>query len=416
VDVFFSVLQPFNDPQKKSERRPHKMESKNSQVNRRTFLKLGLAGAAATAIGSTGITELAASSSLLSPPSAQPVYRILGRTGLKVTALSFGAMLTPEHEVIRAGLDMGINFVDTARVYLGGRSEEIVGKALKGIRDKVFVATKTRPASNTKEAIIKDVEMSLANLQIDHIDVIQLHNLDSPQRALIPEVREAYTRLREQGKVRFFGITTHTNQAAVINGLADDPEKFFDTIQVAYNFKSDPAVKEAIARASAAGLGIIAMKIQMGGYKTREEAKALTPEQAAANLKWVLQDKNVSNAIPGMRTLEQVKQMVSVMGTKLTKADERILLSYARAIDPYYCRHCGQCQGTCPQGVAISTINRALMYHEGYHVPELARETYRELPTQALASNCLSCSTCVARCVRGLDIGRKMAQARATFA
>jgi predicted aldo/keto reductase-like oxidoreductase len=154
----------------------------------------------------------------------------------------------------------------------------------------------------------------------------------------------------------------------------------------------------------------------MGGYKTREEAKALTPDQAAANLKWVLQDKNVTNAIPGMRTLEQVKQMVSVMGTKLTKTDERILQGYARAIDSYYCRHCGQCEGTCPKGVAISTINRALMYYEGYKVPQLAKETYQEIPAQALASTCLSCSTCVARCVRGLNISRKMAQARATFA
>ncbi|MBA4393596.1 MAG: hypothetical protein C0407_08595 [Desulfobacca sp.] len=391
------------------------MESDNSQVNRRTFLKIGLAGAAATAIGTGGISELAASSTP-SPQSFQPAYRTLGRTGLKVTTLSFGAMLTPEVEVIRAGLDRGINYVDTARVYLGGRNEEIVGKALKGIRDKIYVATKTRPASNTKEAIMKDVETSLLSLQIDHIDLIQLHNLESPQRAFIPEVREAYTRLKEQGKVRFFGITTHTNQAEVIDGVVKDPDKFFDTVQVAYNFKTDPSVKEAIAKAAAAGLGVIVMKIQMGGYKTREEAKALTPEQAAANLKWVLQDKNVTNAIPGMRTVEQVNQMLPVMGMKLTKADERIIQDYVLAIDSYYCRLCGKCEGTCPKGVAISTINRALMYYEGYNVPELAKETYQEIPTHALASNCLSCSTCLARCVRGLNISRKMAQARATFA
>jgi uncharacterized protein len=385
----------------------------NSVFNRRSFLKLGLAGAAGAALGP--ISDLSASTNP-SPATAKPVYRTLGRTGLKVTVVSFGAMLTPEYEVIRAGLDLGINYVDTARVYLGGRSEEIVGQAIKGIRDKVYVATKTRPASNTKEAILKDVETSLSSLQIDHIDLIQLHNLDSPQRAFIPEVREAYTRLKEQGKVRFFGITTHTNQAEVIDGVVKDPDKFFDTIQVAYNFKSDPAVKEAIARASAAGFGVIAMKTQMGGYKTREEAnKGLTPEQAAANLKWVLQDKNVTNAIPGMRTIEQVKQMVAAMGTELSKAEERILQAYAQAIDPYYCRHCGQCEGTCPKGVAISTVNRALMYYEGYNVPDLAKETYQEIPIQARASACLSCSGCVAQCLRGININRKMTQAREIF-
>ena len=194
-------------------------------INRRDLLKIGVAGAAA--LGLTGVGNLFGAE-----PAATLAFRTLGRTGLKVTTLSFGAMLTPESEVIRAGLDMGINYVDTARRYLNGRSEEIVGKALKGIRDKVVVATKTQPGSNTREAIMKDVETSLANLQTDHIDVIQLHSLDSPQRAFIPEVREAYVKLREQGKVRFFGVTTHTNQAEVIDAVVNDPEKFFDTVLV----------------------------------------------------------------------------------------------------------------------------------------------------------------------------------------
>jgi hypothetical protein len=346
-------------------------------------------------------------------PAATLAYRTLGRTGLKVTTLSFGAMLTPEPEVIRLGFDMGINYVDTARRYLNGRSEEIVSRALKGIRDKVYVATKTQPASNTKEAIMKDAETSLMNLQTDHIDLIQLHNLESPQRAFIPEVREAYVRLREQGKVRFFGVTTHINQAEVVNAVVNDPEKFFDTVLVSYNFKTETSVKEAIARAKAAGIGVIAMKIQMGGYKTREDAKALTPEQAVANLKWVLQDTNVTTAIPGMKTVDQVTQMVAVMGMKLTKADERILRSYAQAIDPYYCRLCGQCEDTCPNGVSISTVNRALMYAQGYKEYALAKDTFDEAPK---ASLCSTCSGCVARCVNGLNIAEKMRQARSFFA
>jgi predicted aldo/keto reductase-like oxidoreductase len=381
-----------------------KQGKEERSINRRDLLKIGVAGAGAAALGLTGLGDLFGAET--NPTLA---FRTLGRTGLKVTTLSFGAMLTPEFEVIRAGFDMGINYVDTARRYLGGRSEEIVSRALKGIRDKVVVATKTQPASNTREAIMKDVETSLTNLQTDHIDVIQLHSLDSPRRAFIPEVREAYVKLREQGKVRFFGVTTHTNQAEVINGVVNDPEKFFDTVLVAYNFKTEPSVKEAIARAKAAGIGVIAMKIQMGGYRTREDAKSLTPEQAAANLKWVLQDTNVSNAIPGMRTVEQVTQMVPVMGMKLTKADERILRSYAQAVDPYYCRLCGQCESTCPNGVRISIVNRALMYAQGYKEYELARATFAE---DSKTSLCLTCSGCVARCVKGLNISEKMQQAR----
>ena len=92
-----------------------------------------------------------------------PVYRTLGRTGLKISVVSFGAMLTPEPEVIRVALDKGVNYVDTARKYMDGRNEEIVAKAMKGLRDKVFVATKTLPGSKSKEDIIRDVEKSLTS-------------------------------------------------------------------------------------------------------------------------------------------------------------------------------------------------------------------------------------------------------------
>ncbi len=208
-----------------------KKKHDSHHISRRDFIKFGVAGTAAASLGLAGME------SLLHAQSTAPLaYRMLGRTGLKVTTLSFGAMLTPEWEVIRAGLDRGINYVDTARRYLGGKSESIVGRALKGIRDKVYVATKTRPDSNTGADIIKDVETSLTQLQTDHIDVVQLHSLTSRERAFIPEVREAYVKLRKQGKVRFFGVTTHSNQAEVVNAIVDDPDKFFDTVLVGYNF------------------------------------------------------------------------------------------------------------------------------------------------------------------------------------
>jgi predicted aldo/keto reductase-like oxidoreductase len=372
-------------------------------ITRRDFLKIGAGGVAA--FGLMGVGSLCGAES-----GGTLAYRTLGRTGLKVTTLSFGAMLTPESEVIRAGLDMGINYVDTARRYLSGRSEEVVSRAIKGIRDKVFVATKTLPTSNTKEEIMKDVETSLMNLQTDHIDVIQLHSLVSSERAFIPEVREAYAKLRQQGKVRFFGVTTHTNQADVIDAVVKDPEKFFDTVLVAYNFKTETSVKEAIARAKAAGLGVIAMKVQTGRYKTDAPGSAATHQAA---LKWVLDDTNVTTAIAGMKTLEHIRELMPVMGMKSTGADKRVLERYGKAIDPYYCRICGQCEKTCPNGVGISTVNRALMYAEGYKEYALAKATFDEA---SKASFCSTCSACVARCVNGLNIAEKMHRARSLFA
>jgi aryl-alcohol dehydrogenase-like predicted oxidoreductase len=214
-------------------------------INRREFLKIGAVTAATAAVGLSGLRGVLEAAEA-KKDGVTPVYRTLGRTGLKVTIVSFGAMLTPEHEVMRAGFDLGINYVDTARRYMSGRNEEIVGRAIKGIRDKVYVATKTTPAANSKKEIMADVETSLSKLATDHIDVIQLHNLTSGDRAFVPEVREALVELRKQGKVRFFGVTTHTNQTDVINAIVDDKDKFFDTVLVGYNFKSPPELQKAI--------------------------------------------------------------------------------------------------------------------------------------------------------------------------
>jgi predicted aldo/keto reductase-like oxidoreductase len=381
-------------------------KGKGSQgINRREFLKVGLVGTTAAFVGGNthaGDVQVAASDPFAFP---KPVYRTLGRTGLKITIVSFGAMLTPESEVIRIALDHGVNYVDTARVYMGGKNEEIVGKAIKGKRNELYLATKTRSISKTD--IIKDVETSLKALETDHVDVIQLHNLTDRDRIFNPETKEALLKLKKDGKVRFFGITTHKNQAEVVNALVDDKDRFFDTALVGYNFKSEKNITEAIERAARAHIGIIAMKTQAGGYVTKE-MRLISPNQAA--LKWALQNGNITAAIPGMRSMSELREDIAVMGMPFTQADRRILEKYSAAITPYYCGLCGQCEGTCPQGVEISTINRSLMYAEGYKSPELARATYREATISAAA--CLDCTNCVAQCVRGLDIASKMEQAR----
>jgi uncharacterized protein len=380
-----------------------------NSINRRDFLKVGVMGATAAALTASRIPSAIASTT----PSFQPVYRTLGRTGLKVSVVSFGAMLTPEPEVIRAGLDLGINYIDTARVYLKGKSEEVVAQAIKGRRNKIYLATKTRPTSDSKKEILRDVEESLTELRTDTIDVIQLHSLKSKERAFISEVREALVQLKQQGKVRFFGVTTHTNQAEVVNALVDDPTKFFDTVLVAHNFKSPPELTQAIARAAKANIGVVAMKTQAGGYKT-DALGGISPHQAA--LKWALQDTNVANAIPGMRDMAELREDISVMGMKLTRGDERILEKYARAIEDRYCQLCGDCEGTCPERVSISVINRSLMYAEAYGAPDLAASTYREIPSGKNLKACLDCAGCVARCSKGLEVGQKIARARQIFA
>ena len=383
-------------------------------INRRDFLKAGLAGTTSALLGWEGLADAMQYASAEPFVFPAPVYRTLGRTGLKITIISFGAMLTPEPEVMKIAFDHGVNYVDTARRYMGGKNEEIVARALKGNRDKVYVATKISPASTSKESIFKDVETSLKALETDYVDVIQLHNLTGREdRIFNPEIREALVRLKEQGKVRFFGVTTHKNEAEVLHALADDKDRFFDTALVKYNFKSDAQTKQAIARAAQANIGIIAMKTLAGGYAT-DALGPFSPYQAA--IKWVLQDQHITATIPGMRDLAQLREDIAVMRTRFGYLDNFILKRYGAAVQPYYCHLCGKCEATCPKGVAISTINRCLMYAEAYKSPVLARSTYHEIPSSLSASVCLDCSDCVARCINKLDIPVKMERARKLLA
>lgn len=380
---------------------------KTGSMNRREFLHLGVAAAA-------GAVSFQAGGSLLGTARARaqtavkPVYRKLGRTGLNVTVVSFGAMLTPEPEVIRAAIDLGVNYIDTARRYMGGRNEEIVGKAIRGVRDKVSVATKISAGATTRKEMFADLETSLSKLGTDRIDVIQLHSLSNGNRARDPEVRDVLREMRKQGKVRFLGVTTHTNQADVLDTVTKDEEKLFDVALVAYNFKSGPEITSAIARAAQAGIGVVAMKTQAGGYAAAG-LKDVSPHQAA--LKWVLNDRNVTAAIPGMKDMAMLQEDLAAMNMPFTAADRDILNQYSQAVDPYYCHLCAQCEPTCPRGVAISDVNRALMYAEGYGNLPLARSAYREIQQGAQATACLSCPDCVARCVHRVDIRAKMAGA-----
>ena len=382
-------------------------------MKRRDFLRLGVLGTTSALIGWEGLAEAAQQASGGPSTFPAPVYRTLGRTGLKITIVSFGAMLTPEPEVIRVAFENGINYVDTARRYMNGRNEEIVAAALKGMQDKVYVATKIPPATRKKEDIFRDVETSLKALERDHIDVIQLHGVTDRERIFDPVMREALVKLRQQGKVRFFGVTTHTNETEVVNAIVDDKDKFFDTILVKYNFRSGDDLKKAVARAAQSGIGVIAMKTQAGGYTT-DALGPISPHQAA--LKWALQDKSITAAIPGMRDMGHLREDIAVMGMRMTIADSLILRYYGAAVASQYCHICGKCEETCPRGVQISVVNRSLMYAEAYRSAELARDTYGEIPSSASASACSGCGQCVASCVNGLDIAAKMARAKEMLA
>ncbi|NQT25427.1 aldo/keto reductase [candidate division KSB1 bacterium] len=326
-------------------------------------------------------------------------YRILGKTGMKITTVSMGAMRTREPSVIHHALDQGINYIDTARRYMDGYNEVVVGQVLKTRRKDTFVATKILPGKFSESEILDSLEASLKALQTDYVDVIQLHGMSNVEDIQNEEAMSTLAKIKQEGKARFVGFTTHSNQRELL--LAAIPLKFYDTILVSYNFKSPPELGEAIQKAADSGIGIVAMKTQAGGYETKELGN-LSPHQAA--LKWVLQNQGVHTTIPGMVTYAQIDENIQAMGSKMGWHDRKVLHRYGNAIDHKLCRMCGQCEGACPQGVSVLDVNRVLMYSEGYRDPDLASMTFHELSAKERGLACLSCDHCTVRCPHGLNI------------
>ena len=329
---------------------------------------------------------------------ASPQYRNLGQTGLKVTAVSMGVMNCSDPAVVRRAFDLGINFFDTAHAYMGGRNEEMVGKVLRGKRDKVIIQTKFRVNASEKENR-QSVETSLRRLQTDHVDVLLAHSLKKPDEVSNPALIEFLQKMKKEGKTRFTGFSSHTDMASLLREAAKS--NLHDVALVSYNFTHANELKEAVASAANSGIGIVAMKTQAGGYK-KEDLGGLNPHQAA--LKFVLMDQHVSNAVPGVTTIEQIEECAAVMGSVLSKKDVDALNQYQSHLKGRICTMCGACIGECPHGVAHGDLLRAIMYWEGYRNQELAAGVLRTGDALQKIKQCSECSSCAVTCRRGVDI------------
>jgi hypothetical protein len=358
-------------------------------MTRRTFTKI-LASLPAAGLLPTGAS------------AREPVFRTLGRTGLKVSEVGMGVMVTSDPDIVRAALDAGINYFDTARSYMGGRNEGILGKGLKGRRREAIVATKCHRLGRKKQ-VIATVEESLRTLGMDYVDILQLHNLKSRGDVLDEENIEALQELRQAGKIRFTGVTTHSSMVEVMQAAVE--AGVFDTVLTSFNFQSAPEVAETIRSTAAAGLGVIAMKIMTGGYRT-ESMPGLNPYQAA--LRWVLRHSSVSTTIPSLSTLDELEEDAAVMKESASWRDDLSLMYYASVTGTRYCRACGSCTGQCAFGADIPVALRGLMYAEGYRRPEMARATLSRLSIP-----CGKCGCCSVNCRFGLDVRAGMEKARA---
>ena len=323
-------------------------------------------------------------------------YRTLGKTGLKVTAVSMGVMNCSDPAVLLRAFDLGINFYDTADCYMHGRNEEMVGKAFEGKRQKVVIQTKVHAQDEKK--MRASVERSLQRLRTDYIDILVWHGHSKPDEVSDPTLFEFMSKMKKEGKVRFTGFSAHSHMASLLKeGVKSN---LHDVALVSYNFTHSKVLREAVALAAQSGMGIIAMKTQAGGYK-KEKMGGLNPHQAA--LKYILRDPNVSAAVPGVTTVEQIEECAAVMGASLSKSDLDELKQYQSFLQGRICTLCGGCLGECPYGVLRGNLLRAVMYHEGYENDFLVRDSLQMIAGNDM-ERCSECSSCSVICRNGIDM------------
>lgn len=320
-------------------------------------------------------------------------YVRFGKTDLSISELGFGGIpiirlsRSEAVKVLQRARERGVTFYDTANAYRD--SEEKMGCAFDGVREKIVLATKTLKRDARSAA--KDLENSLHMLRTDYIDLYQLHQIaqekDWNAVAAPGGALEAAVRARDEGKVRFIGVTSHNLAMAVKlveTGL-------FSSIQFPFNFIEDAAKEELRAKALERGMGILAMKPFAGGMI----------DNAAVAFKFLRQYPDVI-PIPGCDSVDSVDEVVSFYDRPNTVTDEdvRLMEKYRAELGKQFCRRCEYCQ-PCPSGVMI-TMAMAYRVVASRMSPAVSTEFSRA--AMESVKKCDDCGACLERCPYELPI------------
>lgn len=394
---------------------------KEHEWNRREFIVKPILWAGAASV--VGITESLLANPVNATATMPLLQRTLGRTGIKLPIVSMGVMNADIPGLVRRAYELGIRHFDTAAGYQHGRNEEMVGSVIKqmGVRDQVVIATKQssreRPqdAAEAKGRFIEGVESSLRRLQMDHVDILYHHGVDSVEQARAEGPLEALQSLKRNGKTRFIGISTHKtvdvlNEAIRLN--------VFDVALVTLNYTMayDSKTLANIERAAQSGIGIVAMKTQAGGTvrPNPKLPKQLPPASQTALLKWVLKHDFVATAIPGFSTYEHLEQDFSVArNLTYTNEEKRFLTDRTFAAQAEFCQQCGKCIEDCPKQVEIPLLMRSHMYAVQYRNTGMAKAILACIASDRGLDACGGCESCSVICRNTVQIERKIAELKA---
>ena len=320
-------------------------------------------------------------------------YRIFGKTGLKISRLGFGGI--PIQKIDAEGTKKligelvreGVNYIDTARGYTV--SEEYLGYALEGVRDKFVLATKSM--ARTKDAMAKDIDISLNNLRTNYIDLYQVHNPNAKdlEAVMAPGgALEALFEAKAAGKIGHIGITLHS-----VELFAQAIElPWVETIMFPYNIVETQG-EELIAKCAEKNIGFICMKPLAGG----------AIEDVTLALRFIVSNPAVTVVIPGMADLAEIAQNVLAASdtSPLNAEEEEKITKIKDDLGTNFCRRCNYC-APCSVGINIPGVFLFEGYYSRYDLKDWAMSRYSTLPKTA--SDCIECGACEERCPYDLPI------------
>jgi len=380
------------------------MASLRKTVDRRNFLKLG-AIASGAVVGGCGPPG----GSKAQPTAFQLGYRPLGGTGLEVSEVAFGAHGLDRPDLMRAALDAGINTFCVSGQYLDGMEEEALGEAMSalgGRREEVVILTGNVVRRGTsKQKVLDEIDASLKRLRTDHIDVYLTGEVRAPDELRVDALYEAFDVAKRAGKVGHLGLSSHAGgMQACLNAAIDNPQ--IEVFFIKYDFVSYPDQDAILRRAAERGIGTMVFKTNAGNrqgeIKDLEVGGLSFPQ---ATVKWALTNSYVASVAVSMSNFDTIRQYSAAASTTLTTAEVSMLRRYANEMYDTYCRFCGECEASCPHGVAVADINRFAMYFSGYGREKEAMRRYHALPDRCSAE---ACDGCVGPCDDACPFGRRV--------
>jgi uncharacterized protein len=370
-------------------------------LNRRGFISSGFLGAVAVGAGAIGAKagdEDNKSTSQTKVLNFNPAmkYRPMGNTGVLVSAISLGGLVMAE-SVHRYAIEHGVNLVHVAWDYLGGQSIKALGAGLRSQRDRFYLALKDDYPS---------IDEALKVLNTDHVDFL-MFNRHFPFSASDAKIAETFEKLKNQGKVRFAGLTSHAMvKSTTAAGLQTG---YYNVVMPVLNQPNLQAMTEELRLAQQRGVGVMAMKTMKGLTGLDSEV---------AYLKKLLSNPAVTTVTKGIGSFDMFDAYLAALKEPLTAAEDRALYRYAQANRSNNCMLCDECKQACPLGVEISTVLRCKdYYYDQMRDEETALREYREIPQEKAGSEaCRLCKKCEPACPNGIAIVDRLLAARAVLA